>query len=456
MKLVYPDNYPQLTNIGNTGGSDAFRAPVFYSDEEVQAMNPNTGKGSVMDEEEFQFYKPELEVMTGFKESKDYFDAVADLQAFVTDLKFKGYEPGRVDIRRPETLQANQMLNEKIKNIKYQEARLKSLKKVYDDQLAKDKLTKKLPVDPNTGLPILGESNEYFETDIVPENRTLEAANRAYGGKQFYGGEYSQAAREYARNAQAIEEEKAALVAQGYDPQAVERAYSGRLQAPIRQEVMPTFSKSGGSPDSPNAPENPFAPRMGGFTFGMGNYPVKNSAGEIEGSGKTYNVEAIASMPIGQQKPITTNAVTMMSRGKTPKKTSKSLEVSFSNVAIVPVIERNGQIYVLPNDKIEDAIKKGYKPTYKPMVFGANKFKDEKDNEIIREVYAPLEDVEAAIVGAAGSKDKANAIKYGLNQLKDGANQYNQQLGTKGAKQTQAPKNDDDNDALARKYGLIQ
>jgi hypothetical protein len=453
MRVVFPkETYPEQVIMGDTGGSDSFVAPVFYSDDQYASMMDAKTPKQAAEAGMSQFYNPDMETISGFKESRDYMDAVADINNFVTDLVYKGYKPGEVDIRRPETLTANQMLNQKIQKAKALEQRLKSMKRVYDDQLIKDKLTKQMPIDPATGLPIMGESNELFTTDFVPENTIAEASNRAFGGRQFYGGEYGQARREVEANRQAIEEQKRTLVAQGYDPQAVERAFSERLQAPINQVVMPTARQVYPNPNPSGVQKPEIVAAMEAqepkavFT---GHYPTRN------GKVLPYTFTTKYHIPVGGSSPVTTNLMNFvaMSGGKggkydTPVSTGNR-EVSFSDIAIVPVLfDKNGKFKrAIPDKDVAKLRGEGHNAGYIPVAVGS--FKEKSGIGGVTQVkdvqgYVPLADVLADGFNPfikGGTKAERTIMNSKLESMFDIANSLNGQLGQAQPQAQSQPKN---------------
>ena len=430
MRAIYPtETYPHRINEG-ASSTGSFIAPVLYSDEEAAAMQaPHGSRAAQQGMGGMENYAISSDIPTGFKETQDYFDAVADLDNFVKDMYYKGYKPGEVDIRNPDTLKANQMLSQKLNGVKAIETRLKSLKNVWEDQLKKDKLTQRLPTDPNTGMPMLGNSNEYFQTDFVPENTIQENSNRAFGGKQYYGNEYNQALAAVAQNRQALQDYKRNLVSQGYDPQTVDRVFNETFQQPIRQEVMPTARQVyGGYPSGGGQPERPTSINV----EAPEPVPIFTKAQTVTENGKVVkklvNVSSRYNYSVGNQPPITTNLKNFIavSDKDVDMPVNKDVgEVAFSNLSVVPMYKnaKNGKWVATSQDRYDAMRRNGVNPSnLKYDVIAVGSFND-KSKKLGGEGlatattkiggYMPLDEtIERSLISGGTKQDRAYTQQY--------------------------------------------
>lgn len=442
MRAIYPtETYPHRINEG-ASSTGSFIAPVLYSDEEAAAMQaPHGSRAAQQGMGGMENYAISSDIPTGFKETQDYFDAVADLDNFVKEMYYKGYKPGEVDIRNPDTLKANQMLSQKLNGVKAIETRLKSLKNVWEDQLKRDKLTQRLPIDPNTGMPILGNSNEYFQTDFVPENTIQESSNRAFGGKQYYGNEYNQALAAVAQNRQALQDYKRNLVSQGYDPQTVDRMFNETFQQPIRQEVMPTARQvygggypSGGGQNEGYASINIEAPEP---------VPIFTKAQTVRENGKVVKrpveVSTRYGISVGTQAPITTNLKNFIaiSDKDVDMPVNKDVgEVSFSNLAVVPMYKNanNGKWVATSQDRYDAMRRNGVNPSkLKYDVIAVGSFSDQAKklgSEGLAKAttkiggYMPLDEtIERSLASAGGTKQERAYTQQYIQALKQKAHE---------------------------------
>lgn len=481
MRAIYPtETYPHRINEG-ASSTGSFIAPVLYSDEEAAAMQaPHGSRAAQQGMGGMENYAISSDIPTGFKETQDYFDAVADLDNFVKEMYYKGYKPGEVDIRNPDTLKANQMLSQKLNGVKAIETRLKSLKNVWEDQLKRDKLTQRLPIDPNTGMPILGNSNEYFQTDFVPENTIQESSNRAFGGKQYYGREYSNAVNAVEKNRQAIIEQKQKLINQGYSPEQVDRAFNETLQQPIKQEVEPRYrdlygSPSGGSPKAPGG-GNPYTGQILDYLDQQPPVTVLKNAHSLyntstgKKSAVKNEIQTRYAIGVGGLPAITTNLNEFIAAGneRLPDASVKepSGEVSFSDVAILPTWQppNSTKRYVIPEEVYRRKLKTSPNSvSYQPMAIGSYSVSSiqagvQKPIKKTVNGYIPLSDnIAQSMVSKAPNDKQRAALKASFDALKYKAEQLNANQPVSEEKAPEKPlkiSKDSSNDQLFKAFNL--